>query len=170
MTPFLIHNSFVEFEKSMVESFFRYLKIALVFDTCYTDWLLLRLRDTNKLISHLVSNYFNQNLITDSMDDKLTFYRILQFLSFTRNCHFKPEILNEELYYTCRFPLVDFARRIGLHPLNTYQRKKLLEFFYKFINYSVYLQFTSGLATLNFEVVYYFQLFELRIRLQNIPN
>lgn len=31
------------------------------------------------------------------MDDKLTFYRILQFLSFTSNCHFKQEILNEEL-------------------------------------------------------------------------
>lgn len=131
MTPFLIHNSFVEFEKSVVESFFRYLKIALVFDTCYTDWLLLRLRDTNKPISHLVSSYFNKKLTTDSMDDKQTFYRILQFLSFTRNCHFKQEILNEELYYNVSFPLVDFARQIGLHPLNPYQRKKLLEFFYQ---------------------------------------
>ena len=131
MTPFLIHNSYVEFEKSMVESFFRYLNIALVFDTCYTDWLLLKLRDTNKPISHLVSNYFNKNLITDSIDDRLTFYRILQFLSFTRNCQFKEEILNEELYYNFSFPLVDFARQIGLHPLNTYQRKKLLKFFYQ---------------------------------------
>ena len=42
ITPFLIHNSFDEFEKSIGESFFRYLKTALVFDTCYTDWLLLR--------------------------------------------------------------------------------------------------------------------------------
>ena len=126
MTPFLIHNSFVEFEKSMVESFFRYLKIALVFDTCYTDWLLLKLRDTNKPISHLVSNYFNKNLITDSRDDRLTFYRIIQFLSFTRNCQFKEEILNEELYYNFSFPLVDFARQIGLHPLNSYQRKNLI--------------------------------------------
>ena len=131
MTPFLIYNSFVEFEKSMVESFLRYLKIALVLDTCYTDWLLLRLRDTNKPITHLVSNYFNKNLITDSIDNKLTFYRILQFLSFTRNCHFKQEILNEELYYNFSFPLVDFAKQIGLHPLNTYQRKSLLEFFYQ---------------------------------------
>jgi hypothetical protein len=65
------------------------------------------------------------------MDDKLTFYRILQFLSFTRNCHFKEEILNKELYYNFSFPLVDFARQIGLHPLKTYQRKKLLEFFYQ---------------------------------------
>ena len=131
MTPFLIHNSFVEFEKSMVESFFRYLNIALVFDTCYTDWLLLKLRDINKPISHLVSNYFNKNLITGSIDDRLTFYRIIQFLSFTRSCQFKEEILNEELYYNFSFPLVDFARQIGLHPLDTYQRKKLLKFFYQ---------------------------------------
>ena len=124
ITPFLIHNSFVE-------SFFRYLKIALVFDTCYTDWLLLRLRDTKKPTNHLVSNYLNKNLVTDSMADKLNFYRILQFLSFTRTRHFKEEILNGELYYTFSFPLVEFARRIDLHPLDTYQRKKLLKFFYK---------------------------------------
>ena len=70
----------------MVEAFFRYLNIALVFDIYYTDWLLRKLRDTNKPISHLVSNYFNKNLITDSIHDRLTFYRIIQFLSFTRNC------------------------------------------------------------------------------------
>jgi hypothetical protein len=56
---------------------------------------------------------------------------VLQFLSFTRTCHFKKEILNQELYYTFRFPLVDFAKQIDLHPLSTYQRKKLLEFFYQ---------------------------------------
>lgn len=131
ITPFLIYNSFVEFENSIVESFFRYLKIALVFDTCYTDWLLLRLRNTNKPTNHLVSSYLNKSLVTDSMADKLTFYRILQFLSFTRTRHFKKEILNGEFYYTFSFPLVDFARRIGLHSLDTYQRKKLLKFFYE---------------------------------------
>jgi hypothetical protein len=131
LTSFLIHNSFVEFENSIVESFFRYLKTTLVFDTCYTDWLLLRLRDTKKPTSHLVSNYLNKNLITDSMADRLTLYRMLQFLSFTRTRHFKKEILNGELYYTFSFPLLDFAKQINLHSLNTYQRKNLLEFFYK---------------------------------------
>ena len=54
ITPFLIQNSFVEFDNSIVESFFRYLKIALVFDFYYMDWLLLRLRDTNKLTNYLI--------------------------------------------------------------------------------------------------------------------
>ena len=112
LTPFLIHNSFVEFEESIVESFFRYLKIPLVLDTCYTDWLILRLRETNKPRNHLVSNYLNKDLVTDSINDKLTFYRILQFLSFSRTRYFKKEILNGEVYYTFNFPLVDFAKRI----------------------------------------------------------
>ena len=129
LTPFLIHNSFDEFEKSIRESFFRYLKIALVFDTCYTDWLLLKFRDTNKPTSHLVSNYLTKSLVTESMGDKLLFYRLLQFLSFTRTRHSQKEILNGQLYYTFSFPLVDFARRINLYPLDTYQRKKLLTFF-----------------------------------------
>ena len=87
ITLFLIQNSFVEFENSIVESFFRYLKIALVFDTFYTDLLVLRLRDTKKLTNYLISNYLNKNLVIDSMGDKLTFYRILQFLSFTKTRH-----------------------------------------------------------------------------------
>ncbi len=59
------------------------------------------------------------------MADKLTFYRTLQFLSSTRTCHFKKEILNGELNYTFSFSLVDFAKQIDLHPLDTYQPKKL---------------------------------------------
>lgn len=34
VTKFLINNYFAEFENSIVDSFLRYLKIALVFDTC----------------------------------------------------------------------------------------------------------------------------------------
>ena len=156
ITPFLIHNSFVEFENSIVEAFLRYLKIALVFDTCYTDWLLLRLRDTKKPTNHLVSNYLNKNLVTDSMADKLTFYRILQFLSFTRTRHFKKEILNGEFYYTFSFPLVDFARQIDLHPLNAYQRKKLLKFFYQLQGLPLVYQWFSDFefrSALSFPVI-----------------
>jgi len=129
LTPFLISNSFVELENSIAESFFRYLKIALVFDTDYTDWLLVKLRDTNKPNNCLVSNYLKKNSITRSISDKANFYRILQFLSVTRNWNFKQDILNGELYYTFNFPLVDFAKQIDLHPLDNYNRKKLLQFF-----------------------------------------
>ena len=131
LTPFLIHSSFFELEQYIIESFFRYLKIALVLDTCYTDWLVFELRNTEKPRNSLVSNYLNKNLITDSKSDKKTFYRIIQFLSFLRDYRFQPKSLNKELYYNFSFPLVDFAKQIGLHPLNSYQRKKLIEFLYK---------------------------------------
>ena len=49
VTPFLINNYFAKFENSIVESFLRYLKIALVFNTCYTDWFLRIIRRTYKL-------------------------------------------------------------------------------------------------------------------------
>ncbi len=78
------------------------------------------------------------------MDDKLTFYRILQFLSFTRTRHFKKEILNGEFYYTFSFPLTDFAKRINLYPLDTYRRKKLLTFLEQMQDLPPVYQWFSG--------------------------
>lgn len=132
LLKYLINNCFVEFEKSVVTSFLRYLKIALVFDTPYTDWLTFRLRKTNKPSNSLVSNYLQAALVTDSIDDKLTFYRILQFVSFTRTCSFKQESLNGEIYRSFSFPLVDFAKQINLHPLDSYRRNQLIQFFQHF--------------------------------------
>jgi hypothetical protein len=132
LLKYLINNCFVELEKSVVTSFVRYLKIALVFDTRYTNWLTFRLRKTNKPSNHLVSNYLQAALVTDSIDDKLTFYRILQFVSFTRTCSFKQENLNGEIYRSFSFPLVNFAKQINLHPLNSYRRNQLIQFFQHF--------------------------------------
>lgn len=127
LLKYLINNCFIEFEKTIVLSFVKYLKIALVFDTPYTNWLTFRLRKTNKPTNYLVSNYLQTALITDSIEDKLTFYRLLQFLSFTRTCSFKQESLNGENYRSFSFPLVDFAKKINLYPLNSYQRNKLIQ-------------------------------------------
>jgi len=132
VTPVLINNCFAEFEHSIVESFLRYLKIALVFDTSYTDWFLRIVRDTHKPVDNLISNYIDEKLVTNSNDNKLFFYRTIQLLSFARTCHLKEEIkVNEEILYTFSFPLTEFAKQIGLHPLNSYQRTKLLKFFFK---------------------------------------
>lgn len=133
LTQFLINNCFAEFEHSIGDSFLRYLKIALVLDTPYTDWVLRFLRETPKPINNLISSYINEKLIKNSNDnDKLFFYRTLQFLSFTRTCQLKEKIqVNNEYLYTFTFFLTDFAKQIGLHPLNSYQRKNLLEFFCK---------------------------------------
>lgn len=52
-------------------------------------------------------------------------------MSFSRTCFFKKEILNEEVYYTFNFPLIDFAKKIGFSKdrYTHYQRRKLVDFF-----------------------------------------
>jgi hypothetical protein len=129
MTTFLTSNSFNKFEHYMTESFLRYLKIALVFDTCFTDWLLYKLRLTKKPTNHLISHYLNKSLVTNSIKDKANFYQILQFLSFTKTLNFKKQFLNGEIYYNYTFPLTDFAKRIGQYPLDNFKRQKLIKFF-----------------------------------------
>ena len=42
--------------------------------------------------------------------------------------HLREEIkVNEEVLYTFKFSLTQFAKQIGLYPLNSYQRTKLLK-------------------------------------------
>jgi len=129
----IINNSFVDFEDQICQSFYRYLRIGLVLDTDYTDWLLLKLRKTTKPENYLVSSYLKTRLgiNSNSIQDINYFYRILQFLSFSRTCFFKKEILNEEVYYTVNFPLIDFAKKIGFSKdrYTHYQRRKLVDFF-----------------------------------------
>lgn len=73
----------------------------------------------------------NEKLVITSNEDKLFFYRTIQLLSFARTCQLKQKIkVNEENLTTFSFPLTEFAKQIGLHPLNYYQRKNLLKFFH----------------------------------------
>ena len=132
VTKFLINNYFAEFENSIVDSFLRYLKIALVFDTCYMDWFLRIIRRTHKPVGSLISSYIHEKLLMTSNQDKLFFYRTIQLLSFARTRQLKQTVkINGEILNTFSFPLTEFAKQIGLHPLNSYQRKNLLEFFCK---------------------------------------
>lgn len=89
VTKFLINNYFAEFENSIVDSFLRYLKIALVFDTCYTDWFLRIIRRTHKPAGSLISSYMDEKLLMTSNQDKLFFYRTIQLLSFSRTHQLK---------------------------------------------------------------------------------
>ena len=115
-----------------MDSFLRYLKIALVFDTCYTDWFLPIIRRTHKPVGSLISSYMDEKLVMTSNQDKLFFYRTIQLLSFARTRQLKQTVkINGEILNTFSFPLTQFAKQIGLHPLNSYQRKNLLEFFRK---------------------------------------
>jgi hypothetical protein len=57
-------QTFLEFEDLVATRFYQYLKLALVLDTEYTDWLLIILRQTNKPLNHLVSSYIPTTVIS----------------------------------------------------------------------------------------------------------
>ena len=126
-------QTFVEFEDLIATRFYQYLKIALVLDTEFTDWLVLALRQTNKPLNYLVSSYMSTSLKleeTSALEQK-QFYKILQFLSFSRNYSYVEETLSGEAYQSLVFPLAEFAKDISFDK-KTYthrQRRELVYFF-----------------------------------------
>ena len=50
-----LNQTFPEFENLIVRNFYQYLKIALVLDTKFTNWLTVNLRKTKKPFNNLVS-------------------------------------------------------------------------------------------------------------------
>jgi hypothetical protein len=128
-----LNQAFLEFENLIGSRFYQYLKLSLVLDTRFTDWLVINLRKTKKPLNRLVSSYISTNFkLQQTPTLQLEhFYRLLQLLSFTRSYSPREEVLNGEVFQTFTFPLKEFARDIGFNKQNYthYQRQKLLSFF-----------------------------------------
>ena len=126
-------QTFVEFEDLVARRFYQYLKVALVLDTECTDWLVIILRQTNKPLNHLVSNYISTTLKLEEISplQQKYFYRLLQFLSFSRSYSHVEETLNGQAYKSLTFPLAEFAKNIGFDEktYTHYQRRQLVYFF-----------------------------------------
>lgn len=128
---FLLRSLFSEFESMVSKKYFNRLRKSLSLQTCFTDWLLdsLRLKVT-KPKNHLVGSYLKKYFLTQTNLKELQFYRLLQLISFVRSYSElgKEEILNDQLYLTVQFQLVDFMKSVK-NNLNSYQRKQFLQFF-----------------------------------------
>ena len=128
---FLQRSLFTEFESMVSKRYFNRLKKSLYLQTCFTHWLLnsLRLKVT-KPKTHLVGSYLKNYFLTQTNSEELQFYRLLQFISFVRSYSEtgKKEILNDQLYITVQFQLVDFMKTLQVN-INSYQRKQFLQFF-----------------------------------------
>ena len=128
---FLQRSLFTEFESMVSKKYFNRLKKSLCLQTSFTHWLLdsLRLKLT-KPKTHLVGSYLKNNFLTQTNSEELQFYRLLQFISFVRSYSElgKKEILNDQLYITVQFQLVDFMKTLQIN-INSYQRKQFLQFF-----------------------------------------
>ena len=128
---FLLRSLFSEFESAVSRQYFNRLKKSLSLQTCFTDWLLDSLRlKLPKPKNHLVGSYLKKYFLTQTNLEDLQFYRLLQFISFVRSYSElgKEEILNDQLYITVQFQLVDFMKSVK-NNLNSYQRKQFLQFF-----------------------------------------
>ena len=126
---YLLRNSFTEFESMTCKKYFNRLKKSLALETCFTNWLLESLRfKLPKPTTHLVVSYLKNYFLTQTNDEELQFYRLLQFISFVRSCNGEKEILNDQPYITVQFQLVDFMKTLQVNR-NTYQRKQFLQFF-----------------------------------------
>ena len=128
---FLQRRLFTEFESMVSKKYFNRLKKSLCLQTCFTHWLLDSLRlNVIKPKTHLVSSYLKNYFLTQTNSEELQFYRLLQFISFVRSYSElgKKEILNDQLYITVQFQLVDFMKTLEVN-INSYQRKQFLQFF-----------------------------------------
>ena len=126
-----LDQTFLQFENLIATRFYQYLRVALVLDTELTDWLVTILRQTKKPLNCLVSNYISTTykIQETSLAEQKNFYRLLQFLSFSRRFSHYEEILNGQTFQSFAFPIVEFAKNIDLD--NTYDnRQTLVQFFY----------------------------------------
>ena len=128
---FLQRSLFTEFESMVSKKYFNHLKKSLSLQTCFTHWLLDSLRlKLPKPKTHLVGSYLKKYFLTQTNSEEIQFYRLLQFISFVRSYSElgKKEILNDQLYITVQFQLVDFMKTLQVN-INSYQRKQFLQFF-----------------------------------------
>ena len=129
----LVHYSFLEFEHDLSKEFFNYWYKGLYLESSFTDWLNYRLRENyTKPNTHLVTSYLCQNFLNQATNEKLQFYRLLQFLSFIRSYQNQgqEEILNGQTYITVEFKLANFLKEVNPNSTrSTFQRAELISFF-----------------------------------------
>jgi hypothetical protein len=126
----IFENKIEEFERLMVESFFKYTKRVLEIDENYTDWLIDYYRRQNQNNEGLVTGYFyqNQNNLVKP-DDKKIFFRFLQFIAFSRTQTVSTKTFCGQSYCILNFKLNDFMDFIQIKNKNQYQRELLIQFF-----------------------------------------
>ena len=125
----LLKGSCKEFENYISKKFFKKFWKSLFLETCFSDWLNYCLRAfSNKPKKHLVTSYLQKYFLNQVTSEKFEFYRLLQFISFIRTYSGKKEIVNDQVYITVEFCLVDFMKTVHCQA-STYQRQQFLQFF-----------------------------------------
>ena len=121
---FLFKNHLEEFERKLVEHFYKYSKKSFVLDTCYTDWLQIGLR---KIVSNqkseinsssLISSYLRKNSL-DSFVQKKQFFKLIQLLSFIRTLEYSRQFIDDQAYFVIKFAVMDFISFTGFKTIDS---------------------------------------------------
>jgi hypothetical protein len=124
---FLLIDHIKDFEDKLTRHFYAYSKKVLVLHDCYTDWLIHYSRKTDKPMNSLVTSYL-ENRSFDSLAEQKQFFKLLQFLSFSRGKPFLLEYIRKQTYYVVEFKISEFMHFMKIENKSYYQIKKVKEF------------------------------------------
>ena len=127
----LLNGFYQDFESTTSRRFLKHLKKSISLQTCFTNWVLYSIRlKLPKLKTYFVTSYFLKYEGTQTSVEEFQLYHLLQFIFFVRSYanSGRKEVVNDQIYITVEFYLVDFMKRIDAKK-NTYQREQFLEFF-----------------------------------------
>lgn len=117
-----------QFEETLTKHFYTHSKKVLIFDDCYTDWLIKYFRKNNKPVGSLVTSYLEEI----NTNDFVTVFSLLQFLTFSRSQNYIQVQMYDQIYYLIEFNLKDYLQFSGVNNINQYQRTKFINLFYSF--------------------------------------
>lgn len=124
---FLFSNKTQIFEDKIITHFYAHSKKVLAIHDTSTDWLINHFRKNDKPSDSLVTTYLKDTNFT-SYDQQIKFFRLLQFLSFSRNKPFVIQHVLKQTYYVIEFPVHEFLHFIKVKNESYYQFKKVKQF------------------------------------------
>jgi hypothetical protein len=133
LQDFLFLDHLKNFEDKLTRHFYEHSKKILILDNSYTDWLIDYSRKTEKPINSLVTSYLTSNNLQTIENEKYVF-RLLQFLSFSRQYSTDEKYLLSQKYYVIKFPVRDFMDFIQIENKSHYQFKKVIDFLHDLQN------------------------------------
>lgn len=122
VTNLLFCYDIKQFEETLTKHFYTHSKKVLMFDNCYTDWLIKYFRKGNKPVGFLVTSYLEEI----NTNDFVTVFSLLQFLTFSRNQNYSQVQMYDQIYYLIEFNLKEYVEFSGVKSINQYQRNKFI--------------------------------------------
>ena len=128
VTNLLFCYDIKQFEETLTKHFYTHSKKLLIFDNCYTDWLIKYFRKNSKPVGPLATSYLEEI----DTNDFVTVFSLLQFLTFSRSQNYIQVQMYDQIYYLIEFNLKKYIQFSGIKNINQYQRNKFINLFYSF--------------------------------------